>query len=257
MTGCSIVTNGISMTDKIVSQIQVIGHRGAAGLAPENTLPSFEMAIQRGLNWVEFDVCLTKDNFPVVFHDTWINRCSNGSGKISQLLLSELKCLDFGAWYSEKYKNEKILELNDLLVYLKKKRVNFNLEIKCHEGVRYQDLVQAVIEELQTQNISPDTIIVSSFNRNALNYFHKNCPDYPTAILLKEITDDWETWVHECNATSIHLDKDLISDELLNNLIGQQLQLRCFTVNDRAEANRLAEKSVFGVFTDYPNLYSV
>ena len=79
--------------------IMITGHRGAASLAPENTLVSIEQAAKAGADWVEIDAQLSADGIPMVFHDKTVNRCTNGTGNIADLDLTALKALDAGSWF--------------------------------------------------------------------------------------------------------------------------------------------------------------
>jgi glycerophosphoryl diester phosphodiesterase len=74
----------------------LVGHRGACGLAPENTLAAFQVAVDLEIDGVEFDVQLTKDGHPIVFHDDRVQRVTDGTGQVADLTLSGLKTLDAG-----------------------------------------------------------------------------------------------------------------------------------------------------------------
>jgi glycerophosphoryl diester phosphodiesterase len=76
--------------------IQVISHRGAAGLVPENTLPGFEKAIELGADWSELDVQLTRDRRLVVMHDDKVDRTTNGTGAVAEMTFDEIRALDAG-----------------------------------------------------------------------------------------------------------------------------------------------------------------
>ena len=82
---------------------RVIGHRGACEYAPENTLASMTRAHELGVEWVEFDVCLTKDGQAVILHDPTVNRTTNGRGAIDELTYQQVRTLDAGAWFSEEF----------------------------------------------------------------------------------------------------------------------------------------------------------
>ena len=77
----------------------VIGHRGAAAYAPENTLAGFVKAAEQGVTWVEFDVRLTRDGVPVLIHDDDLDRTTEGSGLVANATLKQIKELDAGSWF--------------------------------------------------------------------------------------------------------------------------------------------------------------
>ena len=87
---------------------KIIGHRGAGGIAPENTLSSLISAHNSELSFVEIDVKISKDEIPVFLHDENLNRTTNGSGLCCDFNLEELLSLDAWFWFDNKYKNEKI-----------------------------------------------------------------------------------------------------------------------------------------------------
>ena len=84
--------------------MKIIGHRGARGLAPENTIAGFKRGIEEGSAYIEFDVNLTKDKKVVVIHDAKLDRTTDLSGNISELTWAEISGADAGNWFSEEYK---------------------------------------------------------------------------------------------------------------------------------------------------------
>ena len=91
-----------------------IAHRGASAYAPENTLVAIQKAIDLGIKHIEIDVHMTKDGHIVAIHDATINRTSSAQGKVSEYTLSELKNLDFGSWFDNKFEHEKIPTLSEI-----------------------------------------------------------------------------------------------------------------------------------------------
>ncbi|MGA7607078.1 MAG: glycerophosphodiester phosphodiesterase family protein, partial [Anaerolineales bacterium] len=86
----------------------IFAHRGASAHAPENTLASFELALSQGADAIELDVNLSADGEVVIIHDSTVDRTTNGHGRVAQLSLTELRSLDAGSFFSEKYHGEKI-----------------------------------------------------------------------------------------------------------------------------------------------------
>jgi glycerophosphoryl diester phosphodiesterase len=116
---------------------QVIGHRGARAVAPENTLASIRAAKSLGCSWVEVDVMLTKDKVPVIHHDNTLNRCTNGEGNLWDYTVAELGQLDAGSHYDEAsgfpatlYPGERIPTLTGLLQCCRDLELGLNLEVK-------------------------------------------------------------------------------------------------------------------------------
>ena len=90
---------------------KVMGHRGAAGLAPENTLSSIRKAAEVGVSWIEFDVKLTADNMPVIFHDDSLNRTAGRDGLMAETSADEALRLDAGSWFSMDFAGERVPSL--------------------------------------------------------------------------------------------------------------------------------------------------
>lgn len=93
-------------------------HRGAMATHPENTLPAFREAIRTGAHMIEFDVFLTKDNEMVVIHDETVDRTTEGTGKVSDLTLQQIKQLDAGSWKSPEFASEKIPTIDEVLAVM-------------------------------------------------------------------------------------------------------------------------------------------
>src|SRR5258708_6429242 len=108
---------------------RVIGHRGACGLAPENTVASFRKAAELGVRWVEFDVHLSADGIPVVIHDDTVNRTTTGRGAVASLSLIELQALDAGTWFEPRFQGEYVPTLEAIVTLLGKLGLGAVVEI--------------------------------------------------------------------------------------------------------------------------------
>ena len=142
-------------------------HRGAAGLAPENTLAAFRMALDLGADGTEMDLQVTKDGIVVVIHDDTVDRTTDGRGRIGDLTLTEIKRLDAGAKFGPAFRGERIPTLRELIDLVKasgKDRFRLNLEIKFAEGREGQpaDLEERVLAVLTETNFL-DRVITQSF----------------------------------------------------------------------------------------------
>ena len=113
---------------------KVIGHRGAKAYAPENTLPSIETAADLGVEWVELDVKLTKDNVPIIFHDEGLDRTTSGTGLVAQTNYEDLRDLDAGSWFGDSFSSVRIPTLEEAVDILLKHNLGLNLEIKPCPG---------------------------------------------------------------------------------------------------------------------------
>ena len=121
----------------------MIAHRGDTSTVPENTMAAFQSALLRGYKAVETDVQFTKDNVPVILHDSTIKRTSNGSGRIMDLTFDEVRQYDFGSWKSEAYADEKIPSFQEFIKFCKENSVHPYIELKT-------TITQNDIEKIQT-----------------------------------------------------------------------------------------------------------
>lgn len=117
--------------------IMVIAHRGFSGQAPENTLASFQKAVELGSDMIELDVRFSKDGQVVVIHDDTIDRTTNGRGKVADYTLKELKQFDAGSWFAPQFSGERIPTLKEVLELVKGK-VLVNIEIKDESPGQYK-----------------------------------------------------------------------------------------------------------------------
>ena len=111
--------------------VNIIAHRGANKRAPQNTLPAFQKAIEMGTDGFETDVHLSKDGVPVICHNYTIDETSNGTGKIEEMTLEELKKYDFGSYYDPKFKDTPLPTLDEFLDLATGKGLKvLNIELK-------------------------------------------------------------------------------------------------------------------------------
>lgn len=121
-----------------------VAHRGYSSLAPENTMAAFELAMEQAqVQWIELDVQLSRDGYPVVIHDYRLERTTNGKGFVKDMTLHELKQLDAGSWKSKKYAGERIPTLAEVLERIRG-RVKLNIELKT-TGDMYPHMPAAVL----------------------------------------------------------------------------------------------------------------
>ena len=113
---------------------RVIGHRGAAACAPENTLAGFRKAKALGCRWVEFDVRLTADGRPVLLHDNRLERTTDGRGRVSALSLAAVRRHDAGRWFHSSFAGERVPTLEQALMLLAELGLGANVELKAARG---------------------------------------------------------------------------------------------------------------------------
>lgn len=145
----------------------IVGHRGLCGLYPENTLISFEKALELPVDAIEFDLHPTADGHIVITHDDKLDRCSNGTGPVREKTLAELKALDFGAWKGAEFSGTRIPEFSELLDLVEAKRPEIFLCVELKESSDW--CAQAALEELKRRGRLNNCSIIS-FQPDMLRY---------------------------------------------------------------------------------------
>ncbi|USG63011.1 glycerophosphoryl diester phosphodiesterase [Sneathiella marina] len=241
------------MMHSVLDQLpQIMGHRGACGHAPENTLSSIEMAATLGSKFIEIDVCVTKDNIAVIHHDTDVDRCTNGHGPVLLKTLEEIKLLDASIQFSPHFTGEKIPTLKEAILTIQKLGLGLNLELKPCKGwqIPTTERVAAELQEYLPENVP---LLVSSFNIEALKKLGSLMPDVPLGYLTEAIPPDWERRLVEAGCASLHCEKDFVTKENVTAVKAAGYKFLVYTVNDPEMANRFLDWGVDSVITDFPD----
>jgi len=233
----------------------VIGHRGAAGLAPENTLASIRRAKAEGATWVEFDVMLSADKVAMLFHDDKLDRTTNGQGVMAKKTANALQTLDAGASFDSMYKGEPIPTLIETFAVLAAEGLGANIEIKPARGA---DVVTAEVTSRLITEAWPKTLaspVVSSFSRAAMEVVRDLIPETPRAMLFGKLPKNWRAVVDELTCTAVHMSHKHITPDLAAEVRTAGFPLRAYTVNDPKRADMLDAMGVTSIFTDRPDLF--
>ncbi len=232
---------------------KVIGHRGAAGHAPENTIAAIEKAARLGARWVEFDVKLTRDGELILFHDDTLERTTDGKGKVAETTLADIRGLDAGTWYQARFAGERVPTLDDALAALARLGLGANVEIKPCPG-RERETGEALAAALKAR--WPGRLpapVLSSFRAEALAAAQGVAPEFPRAFLVRDVPDDWRARAEALGATAIHCNHRLIDRHRILAFKDAGYAVRCYTVNDVRAAAQLFAWGADSVFTDYPD----
>lgn len=234
----------------------MIGHRGAALRAPENTLAGFRKAAELGCKWVEFDVRLSIEDRPVVFHDDTLDRVTDGTGPVGGTSLSDLLARDAGSRFDPAYRGERIPTLEEALAFLPTLGLGFNLEMKAEPG-REQALAAAVartLERLWPRELPPP--LVTSFETRAVAAFARYLPAFHhlRGYLVKRLPRDWRGRAESLGAIAIVCDQRALSAEEVRAVKGAGYPLLAYTVNHPERAAALFAWGVDAVFSDAPDV---
>jgi len=235
---------------------KVVGHRGAAGHAPENTLAGLRAAHELGIEWVEFDVMLTAEGTPVLFHDETLDRTTDGTGRLADRRWEDLRGLDAGSWFGPAFKGQRVPSLHEALALLGRTGMGANVELKPSEG---QDATTGVITAKTLQESWPANLpapLISSFSEKALGAAADQAPEFPRALLVWEFPADWQARCEALGATGLHASAKHLTEAQARGVLDAGYALRVYTVNDPAQAAGLYAWGVESLFSDYPERLS-
>jgi len=231
----------------------VIGHRGAAAHAPENTLAGFRAARALRCRWIECDVRLTADNALVVCHDDQLDRTTDGRGRISRTSLAAVRGLDAGSWFGAGFVGEPVPTLDQALMLCRDIGLGANIEIKA-EGRRGPPTAAAVADCLATFTGDLPPILISSFLPEAVAEAAALMPAVPRGMLWRKIPRNWATVAQRLGCATIHCGHADLTGKLAADIVAADFPLLCYTVNDAVRARQLFDWGVASVFSDAPDI---
>nr|WP_282943652.1 glycerophosphodiester phosphodiesterase [Paenibacillus sp. RC67] len=227
----------------------IIAHRGAKGLAPENTLGAFQLGVEQGCQAIELDVHLSADGEIIVCHDETLNRTTDGQGKIINKTLAEIKTLDAGSWHSEAYRGEKVPTLGEVFD-LVPDSIMINVEVKnTYDGKMDRKLV----EFLRERNLF-DQVVVSSFDHKCLCEIKRLEPKVKIGLLYQLKLADPVAYAKTLGVDvySLHPDYRILDKEDMVKADQAGIQVYPYTANDEKDLQALIDLGVSGIITDFP-----
>ncbi|MCJ7689798.1 MAG: glycerophosphodiester phosphodiesterase [Clostridiaceae bacterium] len=226
-------------------------HRGASAYFPENTMLSFEKALEMGCTGIETDVQMTRDGVLVLIHDEMVNRTTNGDGLVKDYTYSELNKLDAGSWMGEEFTGVKIPTVEELIYLVQDKNIIINFEIKSGVII-YEDIEQKLIELIYKHKIA-HKVILSSFNHYSIAKCNKISKGISTGVLYMAGIYKPYDYAKTVGANAIHPYFLAISEEVIKQTKKHRIKVNVFTVNDEKYMKSFLEMKVDGIITDYPD----
>ncbi len=237
--------------------VNVMAHRGASGLALENSMEAFVRAVEFGADYVELDVRKCYTGELVVIHDSKVDRVTNGKGRVRNMSLSEIKKLVL-------LNGEKVLTLDEALDYMKG-RCKVNIEIKSLE-VDYE-LADRMVGLLENSGMMQDAV-VSSFNHKMLAYLKHSRPELETAALFvrKKTPGVYlrrmyyvGTFIRKTKrmgSSAMNLPHQFVTRRVVEHAASHGLKVNAWTVNGDKVVRRVLDAGVDGIITDHPQKFS-
>jgi len=220
-----------------MNPILKIGHRGAKGYQPENTLVSFQKAIDLNVDGIELDVHLSSDGEIIVIHDETIDRTTNGKGFVNQLTTLDLK----------KYEIPTLIEVLELI----NQNCFINIELKGNGTAK--PVVDLISHYIADKNWISTDFLVSSFDWKMLEEVHLVNPKIRIGVLTEESISAALAFAKKIKAFSIHPDYRLLSKENVALMQENEFEVYAWTVNSNSAIQKIKSFNVNGIISDFPD----
>ncbi|EGA90614.1 glycerophosphoryl diester phosphodiesterase [Planococcus donghaensis MPA1U2] len=250
------------------NQFLTIAHRGASGHAPEHTMTAYQLGKDMHSDYIEIDLQMTKDGVLIVMHDEKVNRTTNGSGDVKDMLLSDIKKLDAGSWFNAahpekahfQYKGLQVPTLEEVIETFGKTS-RYYIETKApdvYPGME-EELVRVLKKhKLIDQKGRDNKVVVQSFSQDSLLKMKQLAPEIPLVQLISystpAIISDAELDDIKNYAIGVGVNHKRIARDYVKQVRNHGLLIHPYTVNKRADMERLIEWGVTGIFTNYPDV---
>ncbi|HEY8348030.1 MAG TPA: glycerophosphodiester phosphodiesterase [Symbiobacteriaceae bacterium] len=227
-----------------------IGHRGASGTHPENTLVAFRQAVALGADGIECDVQRTRDGHLVVIHDPTLDRTTTLTGLVKDRTLAELRQADAGRWKGPQFAGERVPLLREVLREMPG-HLKLFLELKAG-SLHYPGIEEDLLRLLQEED-ALDRVQVSSFDHHALLRLHQMAPQLPLGMLYVCNLLDPVGMARAVGATALHPRFEWVTPELVQEAHAAGMQVYTWTVNDPAWIAQMKRCGVDGIMSDFPD----
>jgi len=237
----------------MTSRTAVFAHRGARRVAPENTLPAFDRALAMGVTGIEFDVHLTTDGRLVVIHDFTVDKTTDGRGAVAAMTAAEVRRLDAGSHFDAAFAGVQVPFLEEVLD-LVGDRCRLNIEIKSMDP--YANDASTAVAAVIRDRALYDQVLVSSFNPISLIKLRYLDPKIALGMLYGGEMPAFlrQVWAGPpIRPEAQHPEHTLIDAAYMAWAHSLHCAVNTWTVNDVAEARRLAALGVDIIMSDVPD----
>jgi len=243
--------------------ITVTAHRGASAYAPENTLAAFAVGIEQRADWIESDVQATKDGELVLMHDTTLSRTTDVEQRfpgrspwnVKDFTLAEIKTLDAGSWFSQKYAGEPVPTLKEMVEQVRPTRAGILMELKSPE--LYPGIEEKVAAEFDSfpgyvpAAVAAGRLAVQSFDFDSMKTYKSIQPEVPVGLLGTPAYADLDsyTWADQINPHFGSFDAGYVA-----RVHALGMHIHSWTVNDAATMSAVLDRGVDGIITNNPDV---
>jgi glycerophosphoryl diester phosphodiesterase len=231
-----------------------LAHRGASAYAPENTLAAFRLSAEMGADGIELDAKLSRDGAVVIMHDPTVERTTDGSGRVSDLTLAELKRLDAGSKFDPKFAGERIPTLDEVFDAVSD-RLLINVEMTNYAS-RTDGLELKVIGRIAQRGLT-DRVMVSSFHPLSLRRVKLAAPHIVCGLIYAPFQSMClrRAWLAPLipGLDARHPQHSMIDAGFVRRFHARGQRVNTWTVNAEADMRRTIDAGVDGIMTDRPD----
>ena len=253
------------------SEYKIFGHRGCRGVYPENTIEGFKKAIEFGVDGIELDVVVNKNQELVISHESYIdtsycltNKIDNESLNIYKMNISEIKDIDCGSKFVKEFPNQlKVKEKKPTYKEFKKELIDYQgdilFEIKCDYDLvneyfpDYEKYAKIIFEETRFSRHF-DNIYFMSFDYRILNELFKIMPNSKYIYLSSNKEFEKQIKLLNFEPFGVGIDFNIISQKIIDLVHNKKQVIYGWTINDEENSKSLTSMGLYGVITDYPNI---
>ncbi len=232
---------------------QLMGHRGAAALAPENTLAGIEAAARAGCRWVEVDAMLSRDGVAVLHHDYLLRRTAGLRKRGDSFTAAELAGLDVGSRGEPALPGATVPTLEQALALMLRLNLVPNIEMKPPPNREVATAEGVVAALRRAWPASAPTPLISSFMTASLRRAHALAPDIPRALITIRPPRKWRQALEELESDILHVSRKHLTAKRVETIVKAGTRLGVYTVNEPAEARTFRAWGVHCVITDAPD----
>nr|WP_224773364.1 glycerophosphodiester phosphodiesterase [Metabacillus idriensis] len=253
---------GTAMAKEKHKDIVNVSHRGASGYAPEHTITSYQMGDKMHGDYIEVDLQMTKDGKLIAMHDETVDRTTDGTGLVKDYTLEQIKQLDAGSWFNEKYpqyanQDYAGLKVPTLEEVFQKfgKNAKYYIETKSPEV--YPGMEKELLRLVNDYEINKKTLLVQSFSPLSLKTMNELDPSVMLVQLLSYKTNavitDAEIAAIKQYAMGVGPNYTYLNQDYVQKVVGSGLEIHPYTVNDKETMKKLIDWGVTGMFTNFPD----
>lgn len=243
----------------------VIAHQGGEQLWPSNTLLAFENAVALGVDVLEMDIHSTADGVLVTIHDDTVDRTTDGSGRVNDLTLAQIKALDAGDYWSADdgatypFRDQGITIATLAEVFSAFPRMLMNIEIK-----QVQPSIAQPLCDLIRQRGKQNEVLVASFRQQAMDDFRAACPEVATSLVEDEVRPFFYRYLAYAAATyspaghAVQVPErasgfHILTSRFVRAAHNRNMHVHAWTINETADMQRLLDLGLDGIITDRPD----